>query len=124
MKILIVDDDARNRKLLKVALRSCGYETIEADNGYRAVMSAKEHIPALILMDIQMPVMDGISALKTIRADEGMKNIPVIAVTSYAMKGDLEKILTEGFTSCITKPIDVRAFMEMVEKYIKESKQE
>jgi len=121
MKILIADDDAKNRKLLKVALRNYGYETIEVENGYRAVTSAKEHMPALILMDIQMPVMDGISALKTIRADESMKHIPVIAVTSYAMKGDLEKILTAGFASCITKPIDLKELIEIVEKYMKGS---
>ncbi|MBI4682796.1 MAG: response regulator [Nitrospirae bacterium] len=121
MKILIVDDDAKNRKLLKVALRNYGYETIEAENGYRAVISAKEHMPALILMDIQMPVMDGISALNTIRADESMKDVPVIAVTSYAMKGDLEKFISEGFDSCMTKPIDIKKLMGLVEKFIKGS---
>lgn len=121
MKILIVDDDAKNRKLLKVALRNYGYEIIEAENGYRAVIRAKEHMPALILMDIQMPVMDGMSALKAIRADESMKHIPVIAVTSYAMKGNLENIITEGFESCITKPIDVKEIIETVRKYIKDS---
>lgn len=118
MKILIVDDDAKTRKLIKVALRDYGFEIIEAENGYRAVMSAKEHMPDLILMDIRMPVMDGMSALKTIRTDESMKNIPAIAVTSYAMKGDLEKILTEGFASCITKPIDIKEIIELVRKYI------
>jgi two-component system cell cycle response regulator DivK len=123
MKILIVDDDDKNRKLLKAALRNCEYETIEADNGERAVRIARENMPDLILMDIQMPVMDGISALKVIRAEEGMKHIPVIAITSYAMKGDLEKFITEGFDSCITKPIDVKEFIEVVEKYIKGSEQ-
>ena len=121
MKILIVDDDAKIRKLLRVVLQSSGYETIEAENGERGIKLAKENIPNLILMDIQMPVMDGISALKIIRLDESTKSIPVIAQTSYAMKGDREKFLAEGFDSYISKPIDVKEFIEIIKRHIKDS---
>lgn len=117
-RVLIVDDDAKIRKLLRVALQSSGYETIEAENGERGIKLAKENIPDLILMDIQMPVMDGISALKIIRLDESTKSIPVIAQTSYAMRGDKEKFLAEGFDSYISKPIDVKEFLRRIEEII------
>ncbi len=121
MKILIVDDDAKNRKLLRAVLQNSGYEIIEAENGEQGIKLAKENIPVLILMDIEMPVMDGMSAFKVIRADESTKNIPVIALTSYAMKGDKEKFLAEGFNDYISKPIDAKEFMKIVKKHIKDS---
>lgn len=121
MKILIVDDDAKTRKLLRAMLQNSGYEIIEAENGEQGIKLAKENIPDLILMDIEMPVMDGMSAFKVIRADESTKNISVIALTSYAMKGDKEKFLAEGFNSYIAKPIDVKEFMKIVKKHIKDS---
>lgn len=120
-KILIVDDDAKTRKLLRAMLQNSGYEIIEAENGEQGIKLAKENIPVLILMDIEMPVMDGMSAFKVIRADESTKNIPVIALTSYAMKGDKEKFLAEGFDNYISKPIDVKEFMKIVKKHIKDS---
>lgn len=120
-KILIVDDDAKTRKLLRVVLQNFGYEIIEAENGKQGIKLAKENIPDLILMDIEMPVMDGMSAFKVIRADESTKNIPVIALTSYAMKGDKEKFLAEGFDNYISKPIDVKEFLKIVKKHIKDS---
>ena len=121
MKILIVDDDAKTRKLLRAMLQNSGYEIIEAENGEQGIKLAKENIPDLILMDIEMPVMDGMSAFKVIHADESTKNIPVIALTSYAMKGDKEKFLAEGFNSYISKPIDVKEFLKIVKKHIKDS---
>lgn len=120
-KILIVDDDAKTRKLLRAMLQNSGYEIIEAENGEQGIKLAKENIPDLILMDIEMPVMDGMSAFKVIRADESTKNIPVIALTSYAMKGDKEKFLAEGFDNYISKPIDVKEFLKIVKKHIKDS---
>ncbi len=121
MKILIVDDDAKTRKLLRAMLQNSGYEIIEAENGEQGIKLAKENIPDLILMDIEMLVMDGMSAFKVIRADESTKNIPVIALTSYAMKGDKEKFLAEGFDNYISKPIDVKEFLKIVKKHIKDS---
>mgnify|MGYP001606531959 FL=1 len=120
-KILIVDDDAKTRKLLRAMLQNSGYEIIEAENGEQGIKLAKENIPDLILMDIEMLVMDGMSAFKVIRADESTKNIPVIALTSYAMKGDKEKFLAEGFDNYISKPIDVKEFLKIVKKHIKDS---
>ncbi|MBI4843704.1 MAG: response regulator [Nitrospirae bacterium] len=116
-KILIVDDNAKNRKLLKVILESHGHETIEADNGKEGVRLAKESKPALVLMDVQMPEMDGIEATKILHSEDETAGIPVIAVTSYAMKGDKEKFLATGFTDYVSKPIDVNEFIRVIDKY-------
>ncbi|MBI4838450.1 MAG: response regulator [Nitrospirae bacterium] len=116
--VLIADDDTKNRKLFRVALQSYGYKTIEAEDGKQCVKLAKETLPDLILMDIQMPVMDGITALKTLIADPATSKIPVIAVTSYAMKGDRERFLAKGFVDYIPKPIDIKKFKEVIGKYI------
>lgn len=117
-KVLIVDDNEKNRKLFRVILRNSGYETIEAEDGEKGVKLAKEEIPALILMDIQMPVMDGIEATKVLRSEEMTSKIPVIALTSYAMKGDKEKFLGEGFVGYIAKPIDMKEFLGIIKKYV------
>lgn len=114
--VLIADDDAKNRKLFKVALRNSDCETIEAENGEQCVKLAKEKLPDLILMDIQMPVMDGITALKLLASDPATSKIPVIAVTSYAMKGDRERFINEGFNDYISKPIDIKEFLKTVDK--------
>jgi CheY-like chemotaxis protein len=111
MKVLIVDDDAMNRKLFRVLLQGSGYATIEAENGEEAVKTAKEKKPDLILMDIRMPVMDGITAFKALRREDATKDIPVIALTSYAMKGDRERYMAEGFDDYISKPIDKNGFI-------------
>lgn len=118
MKILIVDDDATNRTLYKILLQQAGYEIIEAENGEEAIDLAMQEIPDLILMDIQMPVLDGISALKVIRANENTKDIPVIAVTSYAMYGDRDKFLSEGFNDYIPKPLNIDGFVKKITLHI------
>lgn len=117
-KILIVDDNEKNRKLLKTIIESHGYETIEADNGKEGVRLARESKPLLILMDIQMPVMDGIEAAKILKSENEMADIPIIAVTSYAMKGDREKFLATGINDYIAKPIDVNEVISIIDKYI------
>lgn len=119
MKILIADDNEMNRSLMVALLQRSGHEVLEAADGAQAVRLAKEHIPDLIIMDIQMPVLDGITALRMLRADESAKKIPVIAVTSYAMKGDREKFLKAGFDSYISKPINTKEVVKMIEQYIK-----
>ena len=119
MKILIADDNEMNRSLIVALLQRKGHEALEAEDGAQAVKLAKEHIPVLIIMDIQMPVLDGISALRMLRADESTKKIPVIAVTSYAMKGDREKFLSEGFDGYISKPININEVGKFIEQYIK-----
>lgn len=113
-KIMIVDDNEKNRKLCRVILQSAGYETIEAENGEEAIRLAMEQMPHLILMDIQMPVMDGIQALKGIQADEKIGHIPVLAVTSYAMKGDQERLLGDGFLDHVSKPINKDDFLRTI----------
>ena len=120
-KILIVDDDEKNLKLMRILIQNAGYETIEAENGEEAVRLAKEHIPALILMDNRMPVMDGITATKILKAEPTTANIPVIATTASAMKGDRERIILEsGCDDYVPKPINAKSFMNLVKKYLEE----
>ena len=116
MKILIVEDNEKNRTLVKDVLEYHGYEVIEAGNGKEGIKMAKENNPDLILMDIQMPVMDGIAALNILRKDPEMKGVKIIALTSLAMKGDKEKVMEEGFDDYIAKPIDIRRLPELVKK--------
>lgn len=118
--VLIVDDDEKNLKLLRVILQNYGYEVIEATNGEDAVKLAKENIPALILMDVRMPVMDGIVATKIIKSEPTTAQIPVIMLTSFAMAGNSERIILEsGCDGYITKPIDVKEFKEIIGKIIR-----
>lgn len=118
--ILIVDDNAMNLKLVRVLLEKAGYKVIEAKNGEQSVELAKKVIPDLILMDIQMPVMDGTTALNAILEIETTRDIPVIALTSYAMKGDQERFLSEGFVGYISKPIDIKMFVTLIENIMKQ----
>jgi two-component system, cell cycle response regulator DivK len=112
--ILIVEDNEKNLKLVRDVLRHTGYQTIEAGTGEDGVRLAKERGPALILMDIQLPGIDGITALGQLRADPTTRAIPVIAVTASAMTQDRKKILAAGFDGYQTKPIRVREFMDVV----------
>jgi two-component system cell cycle response regulator DivK len=118
--ILIVEDEPRNLKLIRDLLHVAGYETLEATDGSQGIELAKEHGPDLILMDISMPVMDGIEATKALKADAKTKNIRIIALTSHAMKEDEEKIREAGCNGYITKPIDTREFLKMVADYLHE----
>jgi CheY-like chemotaxis protein len=112
--ILIVEDNEKNLKLVRDVLRHTGYQTIEAGTGEDGIRLAKERGPALILMDIQLPGIDGITALGLLRADPATRAIPVIAVTASAMTQDRKKILAAGFDGYQTKPIRVREFMDVV----------
>jgi len=107
-------------RLIGDILRYYKYEVIEAVNGKEAVTSAVAQLPDLILMDIQMPVMDGFTALKLLRENPVTKNIKAIALTSFAMAGDREKILSAGFDDYISKPMDTRALPGIVKKYLGE----
>lgn len=120
-KILIVEDNEKNRKLLKYALTKTGYETIEAENGEMGVHLAREVMPDLVLMDIQMPVMDGIAAIKMLKTEEATARIPVIALTAYAMTGDRERIISEtGCEDCILKPVKIDFLLELVKRHVGE----
>ncbi|HCC54300.1 MAG TPA: hypothetical protein DEQ20_05155 [Desulfobulbaceae bacterium] len=112
--ILVIDDCATNRKLFGFLLKKVGYEVMEAEDGKQGVERAQQVIPRLILMDIQMPHMDGITALHAMQASEATKKIPVIAITSHAMQGDRERLLAEGFADYLSKPIDSTGFLTTI----------
>jgi two-component system cell cycle response regulator DivK len=116
--VLIVDDDSRSMKLTFDLLNLFGYTTLSATNGWQAVKMARDHKPDLILMDIQMPVMDGLSATRLIRADENIRNIPIIAATAFAMREDEQKAIEVGCDEYITKPIDIQYLLRTIEKYL------
>ena len=112
--ILIVEDNEKNRKLVRDVLQFKGYRTIEAETAEIGLTLARESRPALILMDIQLPGMSGIDALGHLRADGETRHIPVIAVTASAMMHDRQKILAAGFDAYQSKPIEVKAFLTLV----------
>lgn len=116
--ILIVDDDPGSMKLTYDLLGVFGYTTLAAINGQQAVEMAKNHKPDLILMDIQLPVMDGLSATRLIKADSTTRHIPIVAATAYAMKDDEQKVIEAGCDGYITKPIDIQVLLKTVEKYL------
>lgn len=117
-KILIVEDNENNRRLIRDVLVYYGYETIEASNGEEGIKMAKEHQPDLIFMDIQMPVMNGYDTTKILKNDPDTKSIKVVAITSFAMMGDREKILEAGADDYIAKPIDTRALPKRVARLL------
>ena len=112
--VLVVEDDPKSLKLVRDLLRVSGYETLEATDGKQAVELAIGKKPNLILMDIQMPVMDGLEATGILKNDDKTKNIPVVALTAFAMNGDEEKILEAGCDGYISKPIDIELFLKKV----------
>ena len=116
--ILIVEDEPKNLKLVRDLLKRIGYITIEATDGEQGVELARAKKPDLILMDIQMPVMDGLEATRILKADATTKNIPVFALTSYAMKGDKDRILEAGCDGYLTKPIDIQELVKEVTNLI------
>ena len=116
--ILIVEDEPKNMKLLRDLLQRFGYEILEAPDGEQGVKITMEKIPDLILMDIMMPKMDGLEATRIIKADIKTKHIPVIALTSYAMKGDREKTIEAGCDGYIAKPIDIKEVLKTIETYL------
>jgi CheY-like chemotaxis protein len=116
--ILIVEDNEKNRKLERDILQFHGYRTAEADNAEDGIRLAQESPPALILMDIQLPRMNGIEALQVLRGDNRTRAVPVIAVTASAMSQDRQKIMAAGFDGYQAKPIDVTGFVTAVRQMI------
>ncbi|MFZ1058610.1 MAG: response regulator [Candidatus Rokuibacteriota bacterium] len=116
--ILIVEDNEKNRKLVRDVLQYKGYKTLEAETGEDGIRMAQESSPALILMDIQLPGMNGIEALGRLRADSKTKKIPVIAVTASAMTHDRAKIMAAGFDGYQSKPINVKEFLVAVREML------
>jgi two-component system, cell cycle response regulator DivK len=113
-RILIVEDTEDNRQILRDLLTSADYELIEAEDGAAGVAMAAEHKPDLILMDIQLPVMDGYEATRRIKADPTLRHIPIIAVTSYALSGDEEKTRAAGCDAYVAKPFSPRQLLATV----------
>ena len=116
--ILIIEDNEKNRKLVRDVLQVKGYKTIETDTAEEGVKLALKESPALILMDIQLPGMDGITALKQLKAEVKTKNIPVIAVTASAMTYNRRTMLAEGFDGYQTKPISLKAFLGEIDRVL------
>ncbi len=115
--ILIVEDNEKNMKLFRDVLQATGYSTLEATTGEDAVELAVSHIPALVLMDVQLPGIDGVEALARLRRDERTESIPVLALTAQAMDGDRERFLAAGFDGYVSKPVDVAELLRTVEEY-------
>ena len=116
--ILIVEDNEKNLKLVRDVLQFKGYSTLEARTAGEGLRLAREENQVLILLDIQLPDFDGVTALKRLRADAATRDIPVLAVSASAMPDDQQRILSSGFNEYITKPIQIQRFVETVERYI------
>ena len=116
--ILIVEDNRDNMKLMNYLLSAFGYSPVTAPDAAEGIRLAREKHPDLILMDIQMPQMDGYEATREIRADGAFRRVPIVAVTSFAMVGDVERIMASGFDGYISKPIEPETFVRMVEKFL------
>ena len=119
-KILLIEDNEQNRILMRQILVRRGYDLLEAKDGLTGIEMARAHMPALILLDIQMPVMNGFMVLRELRNNAELRKITVIAVSSFAMKGDREKALEAGFDEYVTKPIDTRIFPELLKQILTE----
>jgi two-component system cell cycle response regulator DivK len=117
-KVLIVEDNDLNMKLFNDLLEAHGYSTLQTKDGMEALRLARQHRPDLILMDIQLPEVSGLEVTKWLKEDDDLRNIPVIAVTAFAMKGDEEKIRDGGCEAYIAKPISVVSFMRTVERFL------
>ena len=116
--ILIIEDNEKNRKLVRDVLQIKGYKTIESETAEEGLKLALEKSPALVLMDIQLPGMDGITALKQLRANPQTKSIPVIAITASAMTNNRQTMLAEGFDGYQSKPISVKDFLGELERVL------
>jgi len=116
--VLIAEDEPQNRKLFRDILNRFGYQTVEAVNGRQAVEMARAHKPGLILMDIQMPVMDGWEAIKAIREDEATREIPALALTAFAVPGESRELAEAGFNDYVSKPISIKGFLAKVAEFL------
>jgi len=116
-RVLVVEDNEKNMKLFRDVLRATGFETLEATTGEDAVELATTHAPALVLMDVQLPGIDGVEALAQLRRDERTASIPILALTAQAMSGDRERFLEAGFDGYLSKPVDVAELIRVVQEH-------
>ena len=117
-RILIIEDTPANMKLATLLLRREGYEVLQATNARDGIALAREHLPALILMDIQLPGMDGLDATRMLKGDRATCAIPVVALTAFAMKGDEDRILAAGCDGYVAKPIQYKLFLATVKEIV------
>ena len=115
--VLIVEDNEKNMKLFRDVLVATGYSTLEATTGEDAVALAVSHTPALVLMDVQLPGIDGVEALVRLRRDERTQAIPILALTAQAMHGDRERFLEAGFADYLSKPVEIAELLRAVEAH-------
>lgn len=118
IKILVVEDEPKNMKLIRDLLSFSGYTVLEAANGQLGVDAALKEKPDLILMDVQMPVMDGMAATRMLKSNDALNKVPVVALTAYAMKEDRQRFFGVGFDGYIPKPIDTRAFLDTIQAFL------
>jgi CheY-like chemotaxis protein len=116
----VIEDNELNMKLVRSLLKIGKYEILEAVDAEIGMQLIREYRPDLVLMDVQLPGMDGLKATRIIKGDQALKDIPVVALTSYAMQGDEEKATEAGCTGYITKPIDTKAFLEILDKFFED----
>jgi two-component system cell cycle response regulator DivK len=115
--VLLIEDNEQNRYLATFLLEQRGYRVVPAEDGRRGIVLAQEFVPDLILLDIQLPVMDGYAVARALRDIESLRRVPIIAVTSYAMVGDREKTLAAGCAGYLEKPIDPETFVSAIEAF-------
>ena len=120
-RILMIEDNAQNRYLASFLLQASGWEMVHAEDGPSGLELARTVDPVLILLDIQLPGMDGYAVAQALRAEPGSAGIPIVAVTSYAMAGDRERCLAAGCDGYIEKPIDPQTFVALVERFVPEA---
>lgn len=117
-QILIVEDKPTSRELLRTVLEQQGYEVVEAEDGEQALLRIREHVPDLVLMDLQMPAKNGYDVLRELRTDLRLDKLPVIAVTANAMPEDRDKVMAAGFTGYISKPVALARLREEVKRLL------
>jgi len=116
--ILVVEDQEDNRQILRDLLGNAGYEMFEAENGEDALTAVAKHRPDLILMDIQLPILDGYEATRRLKSNPDTKGIPIIVVTSYALSGDETKARASGCDAYVTKPYSPRALLAKIKEFL------
>lgn len=117
-KILVIEDNEQNLYLMTFILEKHGYEVVQAHDGREGVDLARQLKPSLILLDIQLPIMDGYAVARELRSNSVLVDVPIVAVTSYAMAGDRERVLEAGCTGYIEKPIHPETFVAEMEGYL------
>jgi two-component system, cell cycle response regulator DivK len=120
-QVLVVEDNEKNMKLFRDVLQASGFRLLEATTGEQAMKLAAEHQPNLVLMDIQLPDIDGVETLGRLRADVRTASIPVVALTAQAMHGDRERFLDVGFVAYISKPVNILEFVKTVREHCEEA---